>query len=630
MTPARRLWIVWSVCALIAGAGAFVVVSPGQALLLVRHGGYAFMIGLVTAWAWVLIREIRAGHVKRLLPDWEGWRREGPALAGAALIGVVTATQLPDGFKVMYDEAVLMDTALTLHEEREVFSTDRAYWVNDHFQGIGGYLDKRPWLYPVLLATVHDLTGYRYGNAFALNAVIAVLLALACYLAGRALAGRSAGLIGAGLLGSMPLLIIQVNGGGFEGLNLLLVALLGLMLILAGRSPGRDTASLLLLTVILLAYCRYESIVFIAAAGGFVVWQAWRRAWPGIPGALWAAPFLMMPWAWQYRVVTARNFIWQLDYKPGAERVFGPEYLGPNLGHALAYFFDFSHTQPNNPLVALLGLVAAVVVGVRFFRKRPAGSSPDTGLRTDTPALTAWSAGLGLLLLVLLFYFWGQFTDIVTQRLCLPVFFLLLIPLWLWMRSWQGAGPRARRLGVIGLTVVTVAGWTFWTLPTLREGWATWEAFTTRMENAKHAVADRLGWDPEHSLVIDQAPSSWIIRRQPVIVYDRAARRTSALAFHQAAGTFQDGIYVWQTQKRRRGGDWFTVNEHQLPETYALEPVETVWVSPVIRARLSRLTDLGIGPEDNPFHQFWADQRGRTDAEAVYNAYREAWVLWLP
>ena len=140
-----------------------------------------------------------------------------------------------------------------------------------------GLLDKRPLFQPLLVSLLHDLTGYRPENVFALNSALTFGLLGLVYVACRKLAGREAGILAVLLLTSLPLLAQNATGGGFELLNLVMIMstlLLG-MRFAEKRDPGSLQA--LLLSAVLLAQTRYESILFMLPVGLLVGWTWWKE-----------------------------------------------------------------------------------------------------------------------------------------------------------------------------------------------------------------------------------------------------------------------------------------------------------------------------------------------------------------
>ena len=115
--------------------------------------------------AWTLWRLAPAGR------PWPGWA--GPAAWRIpALIlgcGLVLLVHEKYGFKILMDEVMLLGTSMGMHFDKHPLVPVRAHDLQGAFQLLDGQLDKRPLFHPFLVSILHDLTGYRPENVFALN-----------------------------------------------------------------------------------------------------------------------------------------------------------------------------------------------------------------------------------------------------------------------------------------------------------------------------------------------------------------------------------------------------------------------------------------------------------------------------
>jgi hypothetical protein len=161
----------------------FIAHDVSAARELVQRWGY---YTIAATFGWALIALIRVA------PDWcrqgpAAGRREMPRLAlTVASLTLLAVATVPYSYKVLYDEFVLQNTALNLHQLREVGTTVRGYELEGAFAAFGSYLDKRPFFFAFLVSLLHDTTGFREANAFALNtALLPVILLLTWALARR-------------------------------------------------------------------------------------------------------------------------------------------------------------------------------------------------------------------------------------------------------------------------------------------------------------------------------------------------------------------------------------------------------------------------------------------------------------
>jgi hypothetical protein len=265
----RRLQLLMFTAVLAVVLGFFAV-SPDRALYLMTLGGYWTILG-TTVWffwaLWPLVRETRPWALPAGPAAWAA-----PALvAGCGVLLLVHETY---GFKILMDEIMLLGTSMGMHFDKHPLVPIRGHDLQGAFQLLDGRIDKRPLFQPFLVSTLHDLTGYRPENVFVLNTGLTFVLLGLVYRAGRKIAGQAAGIVAVLLLASLPLLAQNATGGGFELLNLVMI--MSTLLLGLRYAEKRDLASqqALLLSGVLLAQTRYESILFLLPVG---------RCWIGAP-----------------------------------------------------------------------------------------------------------------------------------------------------------------------------------------------------------------------------------------------------------------------------------------------------------------------------------------------------------
>jgi hypothetical protein len=229
-----------------------------------------------------------------------------------------------------------------------------------------------------------------------------LLLTLA-YLAGRRVAGRGAGAIAVLLLTSLPLLAQNATGGGFEMLNLVMILA---TLLLAMRYTGNPTApalNALTLSGLLLAYTRYESVIFLLPLAAVVLAAWFRQRQAGFTWLSVCAPLLLVPYALHNQVFTARESSWELMSQPGYEKPFSLSYVPDNISHALNFFFNTNGEQSNSLVLAVLGLPAAVFFGLWALKAllRLRETPPERA------ALAIFATGFAAHTALFMCYFWG-------------------------------------------------------------------------------------------------------------------------------------------------------------------------------------------------------------------------------
>ncbi|HWA27707.1 MAG TPA: glycosyltransferase family 39 protein [Lacunisphaera sp.] len=451
----RRLQVL-ILTAVLAVVLGFVAFTPDQALGLMTSGGYWTILGTTAWFLWTLRPLLLESRPWTLPKGGDGWA--APALVAGC--GVLLLVHEAYGFKILMDEIMLLGTSMGMHFDKHPLVPVRGHDLQGAFQLIDGRLDKRPLFQPFLVSILHDLTGYRPENVFALNTGLTFGLLGLVYQAGRRMAGRAAGVLGVLLLTSLPLLAQNATGGGFELLNLVMIV--GTLLLGMRFAEKRDAASqqALLLSGVLLAQTRYESILFLLPVGLLVLWVWWTERKPVLSWGTCLVPLLFLPVALHQKIFAARESSWELASQPGFDKPFALQYASDNFAHWLNFFFDNTGEHSNSLVISTLGFIAlpfCLLWAVKTLGR----------LRQATPvqAVSAFfTLGFAAHTLLLLCYFWGRFDDPVIRRLSLP------LNLWLVLAVVIVAGvlveiSRWKRL-FLGLLALAAAGLLAYLLPT--------------------------------------------------------------------------------------------------------------------------------------------------------------------
>ncbi len=565
---------------------------PFDAIALVQWVGYWQMLLAAGLFAFCLWRSLRT-DVRTGLAGWHAW------VAPLAVVLAVTAflhVQERHEFKIAMDEIVLEDTAMRMHFTRQADAMLRGYELAGNFSALQAFVDKRPLFFPFLLSVVHDLTGYRVGNVFVLNALLSVAFVGLVFMVGRRLGGAPAGYAGVLLVASIPLVHQNVTGGGFELLNLVMIlATLWLGMRWAER-PDTDRLGAFVLASILLAQTRYESALFIVPTGLVILYVWWRQravdlAWPVL-----VAPLFLVILPLHFNVFKVVQATWQLNDVPGAAVPFSPAYFYENVGHALNFFLSTDGYQPNSLLVSLLG-----ATGVSFFVLVLYREHRDI-FRTRPAEAVFCLFGLGLMAhgMFMLCYFWGHFDDPIIRRLSLPAHLLFVL-------SFLFIYPRlvAHRARWPGLMVVTVAYIFACTIPVTAMHRYTQENYAARTNAWLSEFIDRLGDQP--ALAIDNgAALQWLIHRKASIAVDAIVQRPEAYLFHFRNHSFSPFLVVQRVGVDFETGTRFPTMDDDLGDGFQLETVAEKSFSPVYHIRVSRVVSV-----DEAKVKAWAQRRGK-------------------
>ena len=602
------------IAALILGFFAF---SPSQALDVVRYGGY-----WIIALTFVLFLVSLIQYLRR---EWTRFRREDIDWVRWILTIVATVLLLihePHGFKVLMDEFVLAATSMSMHMNREVFTPLLTHNFDGAYIVMGGILDKRPFFFSFLLSVVHDLTGFRPENVFLLNGLLTFgLLSLVGGFCSR-MVNWHAGRIAVILLAGLPLLALNATGGGFEILNLVMIMLAMTAAVSFLKERDAVSLNLLVLTGILLAQTRYESILYVVPIAVIIGWT-WlkdrriRLTWPVL-----ISPLLLIPYPLVNSVFRAYKDFWQLP--ANIDSPFNLGFLGDNLSHAVAFFFSHSPLQSNSILLSLFGgagLVFGLILLIRHAMARKA-LSPAEGV------LAAFGAVVLVTFSVLMCYHWGQLDDFVVSRLSLPLYLLAALVAPLALADFK-PGPRVWN-GALLVAIVFALGFS---VPSAARAFST-ERFATYRENDwfRRFIIDH---SDEGAFFIMPSSLPAVSYHQPagsIAVLDFRARE---LKFHLDHGTYS-GAYVFQILSEDRvTGELCLTEESYLNENeFVLELIEERKFTPAYRSRISRIVAINPRPEeeveDNPFLMVRRQLKQMSEGDPEIDDWLSEFLFMLP
>lgn len=610
----RRDWVLLGLNGTLALVLGFFAFTADQSMRIVIYGGYWAMLLLVTLFA------IALGRLTRDTPV--DWSRLSKAPRWPAILvvagGILLLVHETYGFKVLMDEAMLVGTSMTMHLEKTALVPMRGNDIHGAFQILNGQLDKRPLLYPFLTSVLHDVTGYRPENAFVLNTLLTfVLLALALHV-GRRIAGAAGGVLMVLLLAGLPLLAQNANGAGFELLNLVMI--LGTLALGMRFAARRDANSqwAFVLSGVLLAHTRYESILFLIPVALLIGWVWWQQRAPIVSkGILWA-PLLLVPYALHHAVFRSRESAWELASRPGYERPFSLAYIPENLQHALNFFFSTTGEQSNSLAIAALGFVAVPFFVLWWVRTVRAAKAAEP----NRIALAMFAVGFAAHTALLMCYFWGKFDDPVIRRLSLPL--NLALALAIVAVAAELAGRRALQI-LCGISVMALF---VHALPVMSRHDYTQDYFAGREGDWKREF---IAQHPEKDyLFIDLNAIFWIIHQVSSTPQPQALARKEDLLFHFRNHTFS-AMYVFQRfNVDAETGALKIEPGDDLGPDYELETVAERRFTLLRLSRISRVVRIAGGPASPPPPPEPPRRLTAAEREALRKAYFENFFRRLP
>ena len=333
-----------------------------------------------------------------------------PHLAVLVLIPVLVFGALslaPAKIRILADEASLLGVSLAMHETHENIQwTQGVYFHGQGYQPATYQYDKRAPGYPFLLSMSYELTGYRYRNAFLINAIAGGLVLLLTYHLTQRRLGRAGGALAMAALASFPVFWFSVSSAGFETLNLLFLMLGLLAADQLDRSRSWEDVLLLIAASSLVGLFRYESVLFACAFFLFVLYRAPRHQLASMPWLLTLAPLAYVATGWQVFVPFATEV-------PADIKAFSVANLVANIGHSVRFLANLGTTESGSPM-AFFTAAAALPFLFRPSRLTALISAPDRAvLGLFGICYLGWS-------IIVLCYWHGNFENTITMRLCLP------------------------------------------------------------------------------------------------------------------------------------------------------------------------------------------------------------------
>ncbi len=585
----------------------FLAFSPSQALNLIKDYGYAAMLLTHALFGWCLWKSLRE-ETKR-------WRERVAHRWGVMIFLLLATAYLHVNerheFKIVADELVIGNAAMQMHFERESALVVRAYDYASNYTVFTTVVDKRPLSFMFLLATVHDLTGYRVENVFWLNALISLGLVSVVFLVTMRLGGIKGGLAGVLLLCGVPLITQNATGAGFELYNLFMIFVALWLGIRYAERPDRVRLGAFLLSGVILAQVRYESALFVLPVGATVLWVWWRERRLELSPIVMLTPLLMLPIPLQQNVFRVRELTWQLQDVEGATSPFGLRYFYDNVGHALNFFFNFNGAQPSSWLLGLVGMVATGFSILLIYRqhRRMAEHEPARVVAA------IFLAGLLLHTAMMLCYFWGKWDDPIIRRLSLPAHALLLVAIpFVWTQlvrhrhAWNGLIVAA--LLQIALFSAPAAARHEFTQENFAAATCNWVSGLIR----KHATGTAFAID-------DNAGHVWFLHRKSCINPDRLSINWEGYAKHFERRSFSDYFVVQRIGVDQLTDAKYISQRDDVGPGLILETIEERAFAPFYIVRMSRVTGL-----DREKLKAWAEERQKTRDAAKQAGKREVWI----
>ena len=560
----------------------YLLVSPDTAKQVVRHAGYWFTL---VAFSGAVFYGVRLGlEQKQKLQDRElneFCQQWFPWCCFVLLISGMVFVHAEIGPKIMMDDEVLVSTAKNLHLSREVHTPTYGRWIHQSFDYFEGYVDKRPWMYPFCVSLVHDLSGYRLQNPYIFNGLISVVIIAALAILGGLLSGRRGAILLPLLWLTVPLFQQNATGAGMDLLNVLMLVLILIFAINYWRRLDANSEGLLALAGVMLAYTRYESVLFLPIIACIIVigWYL-RGAIILSAGTIFAAPLLLGVFL-QNKFFVDTTSLW--EFRAGVVEPFSFSNLPVNSVGAVDFFFNVSDAYANSLWLSMLGAVAVVFFVVYCVREN------RLLLRAKPEHAIAFLMGLGLCIhfIVILCYYEGRLDRLAASRFALPMYLLMSYCVVIVAEHFHYKRAVWRCL-VVGSILFLIG----FTLPMNSKA-----IFTHR-----NFVAEEVQWvEQELSsrpkvglLIVSQYSLSWTLRNYSSLTAPVAIASADRLSQELENGKFTE-LYLVDELECDRSPDGDLLLQSQLPlEVFSLETIAERSFRPFYLTRISRIKAFNL------------------------------------
>ena len=522
MNPLK--WLLFATIAVASVGIGFIAFEPPKSGQLFSRLGYWNLL-LCVSWFVFLVLRVYGREMRAWFAD----RRNWTLLAIIMVATLFLYTREGGGFKITFDEQSISNVAKNLHLDRVAeIRASSLPGIED-----SSMVDKRPILYHFLVATVHDLSGFRIANAFVLNGVLTAALLLLLFIAASKIYDQRAGWFTLGLACCSPLICQNASGGGSEITNLVGIAtcfLFALRFVEKPEDSGR--LSCLVIAAALFSHARYESPILVIPVGLVIAieWMRTKRfelSWTCV-----FVPLFFIPIAWQHKYVNSNDALKQYVYD--SDGLFSLDYMFNNLGHATNFLFTHSKFTANSPIISVIGIASAIALGALSATRFKDWKAHFQELHVAQ----VFGAAICAQLLLILGFTYGQLDDPVVTRLGMPFLMLIILCGGLSLSLIQSKLPQAR----IPIRLFLAACFIY-VIPLYSNHLYTSNNMILKRIDRVMDFHQRL---PQGNyLYISNLSQDLQIRGVGNMDYKRAILRPSAVALHMRLKTFDD-IFVIQ------------------------------------------------------------------------------------
>ncbi len=603
-------WSVFILLSIVSVYIGFLHYSPPESGLKFSVFGYWNILALVVLFS-ATIWKTYSNSLKQWAFNRGNWIVVGVAIVASLFL----YTREGGGFKITFDEHTIANTAKSLHYDRTAVYRESSLMLLDETSAV----DKRPILFPFLIATAHDIFGYDIDNSFRLNGILTVVFLILLYTLGRTLFDARAGWLAMALAVSTPIISQNSSGGGLEVTNLVGIFTTFLLALRYAEKPEcLNRFSCLIVSVALFSHARYESPILVAPAIAVIAINWFRMRSIQISWIAAVAPLFFIPVAWQHKYADARIDFKQIQNE--GDTFFGLSYLSDNLGHATNFFFTHNRMVASTPLVGVIGILCLIALLALSLTRNKEWSQ-----RLKT-LYVAQIFGLTLIaqFLLILGFSHGQLDNPIVTRLGLPFISLTIL------------------CGGIGLSIVSQATSTHriavFATAAICFLYAV-HRYSNPLYTTNNMILKRIEWLVDRHealpngnyLYISTVSQEFQLRDIANISVKRAVQKAANLEMHLNLKTF-DEIFVVQFFGVRIGDDEterFLLSGNDVGPWFELETIDEISMLPMNFTRLSRVASIHSRTDDREGDAALRESLSQEEVSRVYDIGPEAYQIWL-
>lgn len=552
---------------IVAGAVAAGIYFPFQWLgSLFNSTAYYFVLVAFITWMVIIIKITFRRSGRR-------FKTYLPGLLVSAAVMFLVFHCVPPQFKILKDETNLVGVSMAMHENKT---------VTVPWQGLGlvyanynyeGHIDPRPPGYPFFISLIHGALGYSAYNGFVVNFLAGMLALFLIYVLLTRSFSEYYGLLGILLTTACPIFLFWMTSSGFEALNLFFVVFVFFSLYTFLRSRRIDHAELLFLSLVLLAYCRYESAIFIL--GLIILWPFFTNRiilnQYRLPTLL--CPVLLVPLIWQRRLCSFSGAVQNHDLRQVPDSLFGLDNLVDHFSSNMFVLSGLDTKFGFLPLVFVLAVVGLYLILKNFIH------SQDRSKGISRPVILYGLVCSASLFLLYSAFYWGDFSLGIDNRLALvflPVLIITaVIPLY---RLLNSASPFWKRVVIFLAIIQMIHYWPVGEKQLIVRG----QALTYEYSRMLDYINTRYNLDRDKILIISDRPSLYTIHKLGSVSFLFAKRYLPELRRLQRM--YYDHVLVLQRPNPHTG----EIKEDQsLPDDCHLDFLKEIPVGPVYCMRIS-------------------------------------------